>query len=143
MSNRHNLNQFQYTFEKDTVTIFGQFKVGASGAVTAGSVKGGGVSGVVKESAAGQYSIKFKDKYSRLLDFGAQVIDDAVSDIVKCQILENPDSIQSDVKSDGVLTIQFAGIGTAPALAAANPADGALVMFRAVFRNTTVDPFYR
>lgn len=144
MSNRHNLNQFQYTFEKDTVTIFGQFEIGASGAVTAGTVKGGGVSGVVKEATAGQYTISFRDKYSRLLDFKAQIVDDSISQVASIQVLQDPATLQADVKASGELIVQCLAIESdaTPQLIAANPASGALVMFKAVFRNTTVDPFY-
>lgn len=144
MSNRHTLNQFQYTFEKDTVTIFGQFSIGASGAVTAGTVKGGGVLSVTKEATAGQYTIAFKDKYSRFLDFEAFIVDDAISQITKIQPLVDPATLQSGLASTGSLVVQCLAVESdaTPVLIAANPASGALVMFRAVFRNSSVNPFY-
>src|SRR5690606_6102468 len=137
MSNRHTLNQFQYTFEKDTVTIFGEFSVGTSGAVTAGTVKGGGVLSVVKESTDGQYTISFKDKYKRFLDFSSFIVDDSVSQVVKIQPLVDPSTLQSGLASTGSLVVQCLAIesDSTPQLIAANPASGALVMFKAVFRN--------
>lgn len=141
MANRHTLNQFQYTFEKDTVTVYGKFNVGTSGAVDA--YQGGGVASVVKESTAGQYTINFKDKYSRFLEFSASIVDDAISQVAKVQVLMDPATVQATVSAGAALLVQCLAIESdaTPQLIAANPASGAVVFFKAVFRNTTVGPF--
>jgi hypothetical protein len=136
MANKY-LNQFQYTYEKDTVTLYGEFTVGASGAVTSGTVKGGGLSGVVKESTAGQYSITLSDYFQRLLYVEALNVDDAVSAWATVAVLEDPSALQTDFKADKTFKIQlqdFAG-------AAVNATSGAQIKLKITCRNTTVGPY--
>lgn len=136
MANKY-FSQFQYTYEKDTVTLYGQFNVGASGAVTAGTVKGGGLSAVVKESTAGQYSITLSDFFQRLLYVEAINVDDAVSAWGSVAILEDPSALQTDFKADKTFKIQlqdYAG-------AAVNPTSGAQIRLKITCRNTTVGPY--
>lgn len=127
--------------EADTVSLYGSFNVGSSGAVA--SFAGGGIASVVKESTAGQYTITLTDKYSRFLEFAAMQCDDAVSQVASIQLLEDPATLQSSIKSGGAFTIQCLAIESdaTPQLIAANPADGALVMFKVVMRNSSVGPF--
>ena len=134
MSNRL-LNQFQYTYEKDTVTIYGSVSVGASGAVSA--IQGGGIAAAAKESTAGQYTITMSDKFSRLLDFSAQIVDDANSAVAHIQLKQAPETLQADVKGDKQILIQcldYAG-------SAANPADGSAIFLKIVMRNSSVGPY--
>lgn len=140
MANRY-LNQFQYTYEKDSVTIFGQFLVGASGAVT--SFAGAGIASVVKESAAGQYTINFQDYFQRFLDFSYFIVDDAVTQVAQVQVLEDPALLQSGIKATKEFKIQCLAVESdaTPVLIASNPAEGALVKFKVVFRNTSVGPY--
>lgn len=134
-------NQFQYTYEKDTVTIYGAFTVGSSGAVA--SIEGGGLGSVTKESAAGQYSIELSDAFQRLLFVDAVIVDDDISQIVKHQILEVGSSLQTDFKADKTFKIQFLGATAADDTAqiAANLASGAKVMLKIVCRRTSVGPY--
>lgn len=140
MANRY-LNQFQYTYEKDTVTLYGEINVGASGAVS--SIAGGGISGVVKETAAGLYSVTLSDYFQRLLFVEALVVDDAITQTVSYQILEDPAALQSDFKSDKTFKIQFFGATNASTTTqiAANPANGAQIKLKIVCRNSTVGPY--
>jgi hypothetical protein len=136
MANRF-LNQFQYTYEKDTVTIYGEFTVGASGAVTAGTVKGGGLEGVVKEATAGQYSITLSDYFQRILFVDALNVDDAVSAWASVAVLEDPSALQADFKADKTFKIQLQDY----AAAAVNPTSGAQIKLKITLRNTTVGPY--
>jgi len=137
MANRY-LQQFQYTYEKDTVSIYGSVLIGNSGAVT--SFQGAGVASVVKESADGQYTITLTDKFNRFLRMDMGIIDDAISQVSGIQILMDPASMQADIKSTKEIVIQCVGpTATADtALVAANPASGALIQFRIVMRNSSV-----
>lgn len=130
--------QFPLTYEADTVTIFGNIVVGASGAVA--SFQGGGVFNVVKESTAGQYSITLLDRFSRFLSFDACVIDDAVTQIAQIQILEAGATFQADIAADKTFKIQCLAVESdaTPVLIAANPADTAVINFKVVMRNSTV-----
>jgi hypothetical protein len=142
MANRY-LNQYQYTFEKDTVTLYGEFSVGASGAVTANTVKGGGITGVTKETAAGLYTIELADYYQRLLFVEALIVDDAITSTISYQILEDPAALQTDFKTDKKFQIQFFGATNASTTTqiAANPASGAQIKLKIVCRNSTVGPY--
>ena len=140
MANRY-LNQYQYTFEKDTVTLYGEINIGASGAVS--SIAGGGISGVVKETAAGLYSVTLSDFYQRLLFVDALIVDDAITQVVSYQILEDPAALQTDFKGDKTFRIQFFGATNASTTTqiAANPASGAQIKLKIVCRNSTVGPY--
>jgi hypothetical protein len=117
------------------VTLFGSAVIGSSGAV--GTVKGGGIASVVKESTAGQYTITLEDLWSRFLGFNAGITDDAVSAIAHIQVLMDPATLQATVASTGAITIQcldYAG-------AAANPASGSVLSFRITLRKSSVGPW--
>lgn len=128
------MSQFQYTLEKDSVTLFGSVVIGASGAV--GTVKGGGIAGVVK-SGTGLYEIEFEDSWSRLLYASSGIVSASAPNIASVYIKENPADLQSDVKADKKYKIEcldFSG-------AAANPASGTVISFVVVFRKTSVGPW--
>lgn len=71
MANR-SYTQFNYSLHKMPVTIDCNFLVGASGAVTAGSVKGSGVYAVTR-LAAGIYKVQFQDNYYKLYAMGHSI----------------------------------------------------------------------
>jgi hypothetical protein len=134
MGNRY-LNQFQYTLEKDTVTLFGSAVIGASGAV--GTVKGGGIASVVKEATAGQYTITLEDSWSRFLGFTAGTTGAAISPVANIQVLMAPATLQATVQSTKAILIQcidYAG-------AAVNPTSGHVLSFRITMRKSSVGPF--
>jgi hypothetical protein len=134
MANKY-FSQFQYTYEKDTVSIFGSLTVGASGAVT--SFAGGGISSITKEATAGQYSIVLSDHFQRLLMVKAINVDDAVSAWASIAILEDPAALQTDFKADKTFKIQLQDY----AAAAVNATSGAVIYFEITLRNTTVGPY--
>lgn len=106
------------SLEVDVVNIFGQFNIGAAGAVS--GFQGGGIKSVVKEATAGQYTITLTDLFARILMPKFQSMAQGVSLVAQIQLFEVPGTFQADVKADGTITIQcldFAG-------AAVNPASG-------------------
>jgi len=134
MANRF-LQQFSYFFERNVVTIFAKAVIGAAGAVT--SFKGGGLSSVVKEATAGQYSITLSDKYNQLLKAEGSVVHATISGVAAVQVLENPALIQAEFLADKTFKIQcvdYAG-------AAVNPPAGAQICIEIKVRNSTSGPF--
>lgn len=123
------------TYEADTVKIYGSIIVGASGAVT--SFSGGGISGVVKETAAGQYSITLKDTLNRLLFVSGLVVQGAISTVAQMQVLEAPSSLQTDVKADRTFKVQLVD----ETLTAVDLASGAELKLEITVRRTTVGPY--
>lgn len=69
MANRLFRSEFLRSFQTSMVFLDGRFTVGASGAVTAGTLTGTGISSVTKLGAAGTYLLKLEDGYDRLLEF--------------------------------------------------------------------------
>jgi hypothetical protein len=133
MGNRY-LNQFQYTLEKDSVTLFSSLVIGAAGAVS--TVKGGGIKAITK-TGTGKYEIEFEDKWSRYLDGHAGIVSAAAPNIAMVYVKGNPATLQADIASTKKLTIEcldFAG-------AAANPASGTVLSLVSVFRKSSVGPF--
>ena len=94
MANR-SYNQAQYTAERAPVSLYGTIAIGAAGAV--GTVKGYGISSVVKEATAGQYTIVLEDKFQRCLSVSAQVIHDSISGAVAIQVLEIPATLEKEL----------------------------------------------
>lgn len=122
-------------YEQDLVAIYGQFSVGALGAVTANSVKGGGIASVVKESTDGQYTITLTDRFNRLMDVRVHAVLGTIAAVLpEAQLLMTPATLQADVTADGALTVQF----TDETLTAANPDSGALILISLTVRNSSV-----
>lgn len=119
-----------YTLEVDSVSLFGNLVIGASGAVT--SFSGGGIKSITKETADGQYTIELTDKFARMLGFNAVGVDDAVLAFGQVQIFEA--ALQTDVKADSKFKIQlldFAG-------AAVNATSGCQLMFEIKMRQSSI-----
>jgi len=125
--------------EQQVVELFGTLSIGASGAVSA--FYGGGISNIVKETAAGQYSITLDAKYYKFLGFDYNLVDDGISQISAIQILEDPATFQADVMADSTFKIQLLAPTSSSVTTsiAANAADGAQVMFRITVRNTSIN----
>jgi hypothetical protein len=137
MANR-DLKPAPGNLEQGVVQLFGSFLVGASGAVTSGSVKGGGISTVVKEATAGQYTVTLSDRWNRLLKADAKVVLATIAAALpQAQILMAPSTLQSGFKADGKIVIQFVDA----AGAAVNPDSGAMVMMDMIVRNSSVGPW--
>lgn len=130
------LNQFQYTYEKDSVTVYGSVLFGATGAVT--SYLGGGVTSVTKVAATtGQYLITFDDQFCRFLMANFCVVNDALTAISQVQLLQEASTLQADVTANKSFIMAVAD----DAGAAVDPEDGAAIYFQIVFRRTDVGPF--
>ena len=132
MANR-NFNQKHYSYELEPVKIYGRLTIGASGAVVAGK-NGLGILSIVKETAAGQYTITFQDTFAKFLFLTALAIDDAASNVAKVQAFEDPTTLQANLKADKKLTIQcldFAG-------AAVNPTSGMQILLEVTMRQSCI-----
>lgn len=137
MANRY-LRQFSYTFEQDQTTIYGRFVVGSTGAVTSGTVKGGGVSTITRTST-GLYVITLTDKWNCMLEFSAWIVSaSGNSGVAKVEPFNaTPASFQTDFRANGsfsVLCLDYAG-------AAVDPASTDYFYFKVVCRNSSVNPY--
>ena len=133
MGNRY-LNQFQYTLEKDSVTLFGSFVIGAAGAV--GTIKGGGIKAVTK-TGTGLYQIEFEDSWSRYLDGHVGFVAASAPNIAMVYVKNSPATLQADVQSTKKVSIEcldFSGV-------AANPNSGIVISFVSVFRKASQGPW--
>jgi len=137
MANR-SFNQYIYGYQQDIVEIYAQFDIGASGAVTAGTVEGPGLTSVVKESTAGQYTLTFTDQFPRFLWLEAEAFYTTATAVAAIDILADPVNVASDVLNTKQVVIQlrdYAG-------SAVNATSGSRVFIKAAFRNSSVDTGY-
>jgi hypothetical protein len=134
MANKY-LRQFQYTFEADTVTLYGSFIAGAVGVVD--SFQGGGIASVEKGPGTGEYIITLAQKYSRFLMANTKVVFDSASLVTSIQLLEDPSTLQSDISSTSQIHLQC----LAEDGAAENLGEGEMVLFQIVMRNSQIGPF--
>lgn len=118
--------------EVDVVELFGTITIGSSGAVSASTGKG--IASVVKESAAGQYTITLSDRYNALLMASAIILDDTDSDPVTVGIQPR---LLSQAVNNATPTVKFQFYNHTNG-AAANAADGAVVYFQIKLRNSSV-----
>lgn len=137
MANRY-LKRDSGAFEQGIVNVYGRFVVGSTGAVTSGTVKGGGVSTITRTST-GLYRITLQDKYKKMLNFRAWLASaSGNSGIATVEPLNaTPGNFQSDFATNGyidVLCLDFAG-------AAADPAATDIFYFKMELSNSSVDPF--
>jgi hypothetical protein len=130
------LNQFQYTLEKDTVTLFGSFEVDGYGAVT--HYQGGGVASVAAvDATTGQFDITLQDGWDYLFEVTAQVVQDTISSVAAIQLLMDPTTLQTDIKNKvplRIVCLNYAG-------SAVDPATSASVRFKIVVRRSSYAPF--
>lgn len=137
MANKY-FYQLQYTYEVNSVSTYGQFLIGAAGAVTSGSVKGMGLTSVVKEATAGQYTLTFDDSFPANMMFVADVFFTTATGVAKVDILADPANFQTDLTTNKTIVIQlrdYAG-------AAVNAASGSQCRFVKVDRNSSVGTTY-
>lgn len=124
-------------YETEVVSIFCQVLIGAAGAVA--NFDGGSIDGVVKETTAGQYTITFKEKFSRLLGIQGSVAHDAASAVSSVQIFQQGETLQGDFKSNGTLVIQCLDSAATPA--AVNPEENSVLMLELKVRKSNVGPY--
>lgn len=121
-------------YETELVKLYGSITVGAAGAVT--SFQGGGIESVTKETAAGNYTIKLKHQYDRLLFVDVKPVKATVSDVAAVQLLKAPADLQDDFKAGGVVIQLLDAAG-----AAVNAASGEVVLFEITARRGSVGPY--
>lgn len=135
----HNYQQFQYGLEKYPVTLYANIPIGATGAVgTLDPKKNQGIYSVTR-SGAGVYVVTFGvlpqvqiDKYVRLLTADATVLNATVAGLRF--------EVSADNATTGSITIRFVGptstSDTTPI--AVDPPSGAVILLRAVLKNSSV-----
>ncbi len=134
LGNRY-LNQFQYTMEKDTVTLYGSFQVDGYGAVS--QYQGGGIESVEQVGATtGTYDITLTDGWDYLFAVETQVVRATLASINGSQLLMDPATLQEDIKTREPLRIVLINDGVAE-----DPAEGDEIRFKIVARRTSVGPF--
>lgn len=127
------LNPAYGNYELAVAEVFGQAIIGASGAVS--SFSGKGVLSIVKETAAGQYTLTLTAAFPKLIAAAARAYGPSATGVVsEAQLFETPATIQADFLSGKNVTVQFydyAGVAT-------NPASGSAVVFRVTVSNSSV-----
>lgn len=130
------LNQFQYTFEKDTVLLEGSFEVDGYGEVT--HYQGGGIESVAAVSATtGTFDITLDDGWDYLFEVRGQVVQATASTVATVQLLMNPATLQTAIQTKVPLRIaclNYAG-------SAVDPGTSAQIRFAILVRRTAVGPF--
>jgi hypothetical protein len=121
------------SLEVDVVELFGSVTFGAAGAVA--SQDGKGIGTIVKETAAGQYTIPLSEPCNKFLWAGLTLLDDTDSDPttvgVICRVLSQDVSNATAPE----VVVQFVDVTDG---SAANPASGAALHFILKLRNSTV-----
>ena len=128
------LNQFQYSLEKDTVTICGSFTVDGYGEVA--TYQGGGVTSVAS-TGTGAYDIQLDDGWDHFFSLTAQPVKVTASTIATVQLVNVPADLQADIKNKvplSVLTLNYAG-------AAADPSTTESIYFVIKVRRSSYGPF--
>lgn len=130
------LNQFQYTMEKDTVTLYGSFSCDGYGEVA--EYQGGGIESVEAVSATtGTFDITLSDGWDYLFMVDAMIIKNgALAAVNGFQLANAPADLEDDIQNRTPLRLICHNDGVA-----ADPASGELVRFRIVVRRTAVGPF--
>jgi hypothetical protein len=110
--------------EKEIKHLYAELTIGASGAVTL--TRGTGIASVVKESAAGTYTLTLQDKYTRLMWAGVTVQSASAEDLVVHLVSET-------VASTKTVQIRCTAVATA-----ANPASGDKLFVKLELKNSSV-----
>jgi hypothetical protein len=131
MANRNFFNN-SYSLECDNISLWCEINIGAAGAVSSSS--GLGIASVVKESAAGQYTITLSDSYNKLLWASVALLDDTDSD--PTTVATSARILSSDVSASvPVILIQGNDVTDG---SAANFASGAKLLVKIELRNSSV-----
>lgn len=127
-------NQFQYTYEKDSVTVFGSFEVDGYGAVS--HYQGGDVA-LIEQTATGTYEVTLTTGWDYFFALDTTIVKTTASAVATVQLANDPATLQADTKLGGpfvLLCLNYAG-------AAANPETTASIRFKLVMRRSRVGPF--
>ncbi len=133
MSNRI-FNQ-ALAIEKQVVHLYGSLLIGTTGAVT--SIKGISIASIVKETAAGLYTITLTDAYDRFLMFNATMNSNAVggSATPTIELANDPATMVADFKTKSFKIQLLDKTG-----AAANAVSGSVLYFEIIARRSSVGP---
>ena len=135
MASEHSYSRDTMVLERDSVALYADITIGASGAVT--TAKGGGIASVVKQATAGQYNVVLDSQFNKLLYADATTLGSVTSGVSSVQLLQAPDTISTSIKTTGPLVIQcYDAAG-----AAVNPASGTVIKLKLDLRRTSVGPF--
>ncbi len=124
-------SQFQYTIEKDTVTLFGSMVVGSTGAV--GTVTGAGIASIAR-SGTGAYTITLTGPFTKLLGFRWIFGGGTASGIASVELAQSLANQTVDIKAKTVDIVCYSAGSTA-----ADPASGSILQFEIVGRQSGVN----
>ena len=125
-----------YTLEVDLHHIFGNAVIGATGSIANSSIKGGGITGIVRNSA-GNYTISYGPKFNRFIGGQFGFLHTAIGTVAIVQVIGTPATFQADVKASKSITIQcidYAGL-------AVDPDNGSVLTFRMDFRLSSIGKY--
>ena len=131
MANR-SFHQPEGALELRVVSLYATITFGASGAVASSSGKG--IASVVKESAAGQYTVTLSDQYNSLLWAGVTLVHSTDSDPASVGVHARVNASAVSAATPTVTLQAFAGDDGADA----NPASGAVWLVKFELRNSSV-----
>ena len=120
--------------EKQTVHLYGNIVIGASGAVA--DTKGMGIASVVKNTTAGNYTITLQDAYNRYLFGGwGMICNGSFSGVSNVEVSDDPALVQAHFKAKHITIQCYDNTG-----AAVNPASGSVLTFTVEARLSSVGP---
>ena len=130
MADRNFYNNHK-SLEVDVVHLYARITIGAAGAVSASS--GLGITSTVKESSAGQYTVRLTDRYNQLLHANVTVI----SAVDAAATVGTVYRIQSEAVNSATpaLVIQASDVATG---ADANPTSGDILLLKIELRNSSL-----
>lgn len=128
MANRR-MFQFRYSLQRDIVELVCKASIGAAGAVTISTTDAKGISSIVKESTAGQYTINLQDSYPALMHVTGMVLNSSASAAPIMQVI----SEQVVNNTTPKLVVQFLD----PSGAAANLDSGSTISVKIMLRNAS------
>lgn len=123
-------NQFQYSLEKQVVSLFGTVTIGSTGAV--GAVTGLGISGVTR-TGTGAYTITLTEGFNKLLGFNWIFGGGTASGIGSVELAQSLANQGTDIKAGTVDIVCYSATTTA-----ADPASGCVLQFEIIARNSSV-----
>ena len=121
--------------EANVVSLYANVSIGATGAPTLNTNPGSkGIASIVRNSA-GKYTITLTDSYAKLLWATAGILDATNSDPTTVGVLCK---VASETVSTSTPTVVIQFFDAATPFTAADPRNGAVVLFKAELRNSTV-----
>lgn len=129
----HSFHPIYGALEIDVCQLYGNFAVGATGAV--GTLTAKGVTSVTRNSA-GNYTILLDDNYNAVLWADAIILDATTSDPTTVGVACKLVSADAQAAGGGMVVIQF--YSTATPGTVEDPRSGAVVYFKVDVRRSSV-----